>query len=129
MKEEALKVSENKQVIIATYAMAEEALDIKTLTTLIMATPKTDVRQSVGRILRQKHKQALVIDIVDQHDIFQRQWNKRRRYYNKKKYNILCADLENYKKNKWEDISKKKKFKSVALKKDAFLQGKCMIMD
>lgn len=129
MKEEALKASENKQVIIATYAMAEEALDIKTLTTLIMATPKTDVRQAVGRILRQKHKQALVIDIVDQHDIFQRQWNKRRRYYNKKKYNIICADVENYKKNKWEDISKKKKFKSVALKKDAFLQGKCMIMD
>ena len=129
MKEEALKASENKQVIIATYAMAEEALDIKTLTTLIMATPKTDVRQAVGRILRQKHKQALVIDIVDQHDIFQRQWNKRRRYYNKKKYNIICADVENYKKNKWEDISKKKKFKCVALKKDAFLQGKCMIMD
>ena len=119
MKEEALKASENKQVIIATYAMAEEALDIKTLTTLIMATPKTDVRQAVGRILRQKHKQALVIDIVDQHDIFQRQWNKRRRYYNKKKYNIICADVENYKKNKWEDISKKK-FKSVALKKDVF---------
>jgi len=129
MKEEALKASENKQVIIATYAMAEEALDIKTLTTLIMATPKTDVRQAVGRILRQKHKQALVIDIVDQHDIFQRQWNKRRRYYNRKKYNIVCADMENYKKDKWTDISKKKKFKSVALKKDAFLQGKCMIMD
>ena len=129
MKEDALKASEKKQVIIATYAMAEEALDIKTLTTLIMATPKTDVRQAVGRILRQKHKQALVIDIVDQHDIFQRQWNKRRRYYNRKKYNIVCADMENYKKDEWKDISKKKKFKSVALKKDTFLQGKCMIMD
>ena len=128
MKEEALKQSEKKQVIIATYAMAEEALDIKTLTTLIMATPKTDVRQAVGRILRQKHKQALVIDIVDQHDIFQRQWTKRRRYYNRKQYKIVCADMVNYKKNKWEDISKKKKFKSVALK-DEFLQGKCMIMD
>ena len=32
--------------------MAEEGLDIKTLTTLIMATPKVDVTQSVGRILR-----------------------------------------------------------------------------
>jgi len=37
--------------------------------------------------------------------------------------------MENYKKDEWKDISKKKKFKSVALKKDAFLQGKCMIMD
>ena len=93
-----------------------------------MATPKTDVRQAVGRILRQKHKQALVIDIVDQHEIFQKQWLKRRRYYNKKQYKIVCADMIGYKKNKWEDISKKKKFKSVALK-DEFLQGKCMIMD
>ena len=47
---------------------------------------------------------------------------------NKKQYKIVCADMICYKKNKWEDISKKKKFKSVALK-DEFLQGKCMIMD
>ena len=40
MKEAALKESESKKVIIATYSMASEALDIKTLTTLIMATPK-----------------------------------------------------------------------------------------
>ena len=31
--------------------MAEEALDIKTLAGLILATPKTDVVQAVGRIL------------------------------------------------------------------------------
>jgi NDP-sugar pyrophosphorylase family protein len=47
-------LSESKKVIIATYAMASEGLDIKTLTTLIMASPKTDVCQSVGRILRVK---------------------------------------------------------------------------
>lgn len=88
MKEEQLKESETKKIIIATYAMASEGLDIKTLTTLCMATPKTDVCQSVGRILRSKHKRPLVIDIVDKHDIFQRQFNKRKTYYNKKKYNI-----------------------------------------
>ena len=67
MKEEQLKQSENKKIIVATYAMAEEGLDIKTLTTLIMATPKVDVRQSVGRILRQKHEDIIpkIIDIVD----------------------------------------------------------------
>ena len=88
MKEEQLKESETKKIIIATYAMASEGLDIKTLTTLCMATPKTDVCQSVGRILRSKHKRPLVIDIIDKHDIFQRQFNKRKTYYNKKKYNI-----------------------------------------
>lgn len=97
MKEEQLKESESKKIIIATYAMASEGLDIKTLTTLCMATPKTDVCQSVGRILRSKHKRPLVIDIVDKHDIFQRQFNKRKSYYNKKKYKIQKYDnLTNY---------------------------------
>ena len=36
MKEKDLKISENKQVIIATYSMAAEGLDIKSLNTLII---------------------------------------------------------------------------------------------
>ena len=59
MKKEALKESESKKIIIATYSMAAEALDIKTLTTLVMATPKTDVTQSIGRILHAKHRQPV----------------------------------------------------------------------
>lgn len=88
MKEQQLKISESKKVIIATYAMASEGLDIKTLTTLLMATPKSDVCQSVGRILRSKHKQPVVIDIVDVHDIFKNQYQKRKAYYKKKNYVI-----------------------------------------
>ena len=88
MKEQELKISEGKKVIIATYAMASEGLDIKTLTTLLMATPKSDVCQSVGRILRSKHKQPVVIDVVDVHDIFKNQYQKRKAYYKKKNYVI-----------------------------------------
>ncbi|GAI84958.1 unnamed protein product, partial [marine sediment metagenome] len=101
MKEEQLKESEGKKIIIATYAMASEGLDIKTLTTLIMASPKTDVCQSVGRILRTKHTNPLVIDIIDQHDIFVKQWQKRRKYYIKQKYNIISTDNSKYFENKW----------------------------
>jgi superfamily II DNA or RNA helicase/ribonuclease HI len=97
MKEEALKQSEGKKVIIATYAMASEGLDIKTLTTLIMASPKTDVCQSVGRILRTKHAAPLVIDIVDSHDIFVAQWRKRKAYYIKQKYMIVSVSNNKYK--------------------------------
>ena len=78
MKEEQLKESKTKKVIIGTYAMAEEGLDIKTLTTLIMATPRVDVTQAVGRILRKKQSQAEVYDIVDQHPVFQRHFAKRK---------------------------------------------------
>ena len=92
MKEAELKASETKKVIIATYAMASEGLDIKTLTTLIMATPKTDVCQSVGRILRAKHTTPVVIDIIDAHDLFINQWQKRKAYYKKQNYKIIVTE-------------------------------------
>lgn len=88
MKEDKLKQSESKKIILGTYAMASEGLDIKTLTTLIMATPKSDVCQSVGRILRSKHTSPLVIDIIDPHVIFKNQYKKRCTYYKSKKYTI-----------------------------------------
>ena len=106
MKEAALKQSEGKKVIIATYAMASEGLDIKTLTSLILASPKTDVCQSVGRILRQKHSSPLVIDIIDEHDIFMSQWYKRRKYYKSQNYKILVCDNHEYNDGHSKDVSR-----------------------
>ena len=96
MKEKDLKQSENKTIILATFQMAEEGLDIKTLSTLFLASPKTDIVQAVGRILRIKHEQPLIIDLIDSHDIFQNQFNKRRAYYIKNKYKIQTTDNLNY---------------------------------
>lgn len=89
MKPDDLKESESKKIIVATYAMASEGLDIPTLTTLLFATPKTDITQSVGRILRVKHEKPLVIDIIDNHDIFKQQWSKRKQFYTKNNYKII----------------------------------------
>mgnify|MGYP006091437787 FL=1 len=115
MKQKDLKTSESKRIILATYAMAEEALDIKTLTALIMATPKTDVTQAVGRILREKHENPMVIDIVDQHDVFIKQWKKRKTFYNKCKYKIQEYDGNNVivKEDKQEDNNPLKKGKCL----------------
>ena len=96
MKEKALKESEGKKVVIATYAMAAEALDIKTLTTLIMATPKTDIEQSVGRILRDRHSKPIVVDIIDSHDIFKNQWRKRKTFYRRENYKIIYTNSDRY---------------------------------
>jgi superfamily II DNA or RNA helicase len=110
MKEEKLKESESKQLILGTYAMASEGLDIKTLTTLIMATPKSDVCQSVGRILRSKHSSPLVIDLIDDHIILKNQFKKRSTYYKSKNYNIIkYKDEYDYYKN----IKEEKKEKEV----------------
>ena len=124
MKEKDLKISETKKIIIATYAMASEALDIKTLTTLVMATPKTDVTQSVGRILRTKHIQPLVIDIIDSHDLFQNQWNKRLTYYMKENYQVYHSDSKNY--GNYELLYEPGQKKQIKPKKDP-LKGKCLI--
>jgi superfamily II DNA or RNA helicase len=97
MKQNALQETEQKQIVLATYAMAAEALDIKTLSTLIMVTPKTDITQSIGRILRVKHENPIVVDIVDKHDIFQNQWAQRRRFYKKCNYRIRLIDSQSYK--------------------------------
>lgn len=96
MKQTALQETEQKQIVLATYAMAAEALDIKTLSTLIMVTPKTDITQSVGRILRVKHENPIVVDIVDKHDIFQNQWAQRRRFYKKCNYRIRQISSHDY---------------------------------
>ena len=96
MKPAKLTETETKQIVLATYAMAAEALDIKTLATLIMVTPKTDIIQSVGRILRVKHESPIIVDIVDQHDSFQNQWAQRRRFYKKCNYRIRQISSTDY---------------------------------
>ena len=94
MKEEHLKESESKRIILGTYAMASEGLDIKTLTTLYLATPKTDVCQSVGRILRSKDHKPVVVDFIDETGVFENQYQKRKKYYLSKGY--LIEEYENY---------------------------------
>jgi len=90
MKEAALKLSESKQVVLATFAMASEGLDIKSLSTLFMVTPMTKIEQSVGRILRQKHDfNPVVVDIIDTHANFQRQWLKRKAFFKSQNYKII----------------------------------------
>jgi superfamily II DNA or RNA helicase len=96
MKEHVLKETESKQIVLATYAMAAEALDIKTLSTLVMVTPKTDIEQSVGRILRTRHENPIVVDIIDKHDTFQNQWRKRKTFYRKCNYRIIVTDSLKY---------------------------------
>jgi superfamily II DNA or RNA helicase len=96
MKQCDLQETETKQIVIATYAMAAEALDIKTLSTLIMVTPKTDIVQSVGRILRVKHNNPIIVDIVDTHSIFQNQWTQRMQYYKKCNYRIRQISSSQY---------------------------------
>ena len=82
------QLAETKQVLLTTYSMSREALDIPALDTLIMASPAGDVEQIIGRILR-KHPEKqtpLVLDIIDPYSIFDCMRWKRRAYYVRQNY-------------------------------------------
>lgn len=97
MKRAALAESETKRVMLATYPYASEGMDVPDLDTLILASPKSDVQQSVGRILRLKacdrDRLPMVIDIVDRFAMFERQSLKRAKFYKAHKYTIVKDDL------------------------------------
>jgi len=93
MKEEIRESgAQTSRVLLASYSMASEAMNIKTLNTVILASPRTNVEQSTGRILRtrisERIVQPLILDIVDPHDPLCNQWKHRESYYKKCKYNI-----------------------------------------
>ena len=152
MKPDQLKETEGKNIVLATYAMAAEALDIKSLSILMLATPKTDIVQSVGRILRMKHERPIVVDIVDCHDIFQNQWARRKTYYRKCNYRIRSINSVEYqgfelnweKDTTWRRVFEPKKNKDVVAlaatseqvtddsepeTPTTIFKGKCMIAD
>jgi hypothetical protein len=80
------------RILLASYAMASEAMNIKTLNSVILASPRKNVEQSTGRILRIRPEHRVVppviVDIVDEHSMYQGQWRKRLAYYKRCHYKI-----------------------------------------
>ena len=74
--------------------MAEEGLDIDGLNTLVLASPKKDIIQAIGRIMRKPIEEGdinpLVIDICDMMSCFEMWRDKRNAYYKSKKYNVMA---------------------------------------
>jgi len=80
------------KVLFASYSMASEAMNIKSLNAVILASPRSSIEQSTGRILRtrisERVVQPMIVDIIDPHETIMSQWNRRKAYYNKCSYNI-----------------------------------------
>ncbi len=97
MKQADLDKSAESQIILATYAMAAEGLNIPTLNSVLLATPKSNVEQSIGRVLRQRPEERvlapLILDVLDTN--FQEcygQYNKRKKTYKAADYKIRWSD-------------------------------------
>ena len=92
---ESLEKSSKCDILFASYQLVSEGTDIPTLNTLIMTTPKKQIQQVVGRILRSKTKfTPLILDIVDSSfSVYKNQSFYRNRYYRKCNYSIENIDI------------------------------------
>ena len=94
MKQKDLDKSEEKSVILGTYPMSSEGLDIPSLDAVIFTTPKSSIEQSIGRITRKNHaKTPVAYDIVDNFCLFPRQFDKRLRVYKKLEYDVYEQEI------------------------------------
>jgi hypothetical protein len=50
----------------------------------------------VGRILREKHNNPIIVDIIDSHEPFKNQWKKRKAFYKKENYQIIQISSNKY---------------------------------
>ena len=90
-KQAALEDAATQPVILGTFHMASEGMDVPCLNAVILATPKSDVKQSIGRILRKRDHPVppLIIDIVDERlPCFKRQYYVRSRLYKKSGFQL-----------------------------------------
>jgi len=86
----------NHNIILATYNAMSMAVDIPAIDTLILATPQTDVRQIIGRILREDSNKRfpVVFDILDTASTHMNgSFNLRLRYYKSKKMKIKFINI------------------------------------
>lgn len=129
MTPKELRSSQGKDIILGTFSMASEGMDIPKLNTIVLASPKSDVVQSVGRILREKADKRkfhpLVLDIKDTHPnlgFFQKQCDKRVSYYKQQNHQISLITMDGH-------ISKIEKSKRGRKPKKEVFEMDCLLSD
>jgi superfamily II DNA or RNA helicase len=95
MSNEELEESNKCDVIIGTYQSISEGYDNSSLDTVVLCTSKSDIIQSIGRILRKKNKNhPLIIDICDE-NLRVGQIRTRKKFYKSQKFIITEEKKEN----------------------------------
>ena len=118
----------NAQILLGSYGMASEGLDIPSLNTLILTTPRSKIEQSAGRIVRKIGKvQPLIVDIIDQLPCFVNQGVQRKRLYRKLEYNITLHDVEDNKIVEVKEDNKKPRKKKETSTINDILDGDSFI--
>jgi superfamily II DNA or RNA helicase len=128
---EAVRETAGKEarVLLASYAMASEAMNIKSLNTVILASPRKKIEQSVGRILRERPSERklapMIIDIIDSHGVYQGQWRKRRAFYKSCGYQIQFEKYDDKDQEDQEESSDE----GSETNEESKPQNECLILD
>lgn len=93
-KKGELDKAKAKPVIFATYGMMAEGTDIPWLDCCVLATPRSNIKQPVGRILREypDKPRPVILDFVDNDSPLYRGWARRRESI----YMELGAEIKRY---------------------------------
>ena len=80
MKKSEREKAKTKPVIFATYGMMAEGTDIPWLDCVVLATPRSNIKQPVGRVLREypDKPKPVVLDFVDADSPLYAGWARRR---------------------------------------------------
>ena len=82
MRRADLEAAAGARVVVATFCLAAEGLDIPALDTLVLATPKKNVVQACGRIMRGAVTgEPLILDVQDAWPCLQGQTRARLEFY------------------------------------------------
>jgi superfamily II DNA or RNA helicase len=76
------------RIIVSTFNYVSEGFDVPRLDCVVFATPASNLKQSVGRVLRRRDHSPLIVDICDAWGVLNAQTRKRRSYYQGQKYMI-----------------------------------------
>lgn len=83
----------DRKIILGTYGSAGLGIDIPRLNALVFATPRVDIEQAVGRLLRKSEddpRSPIVIDITDVTSNYMIGWSKaRHKFYKTISKNII----------------------------------------
>lgn len=90
-QKELLQSNALKRVVLATYGMCSEGTDYPHWDTLVMATPRVNIKQPLGRILRKKEgkRTPVCLDLLDEGSVFKAFYFKRLKQYYEVKAEIV----------------------------------------
>jgi hypothetical protein len=88
--EEVFESDENIQILLGTYGICGEGFDWPGLNAVLMATPRNDIRQAVGRVLGERvgALRPLIVDIRNTMGIFYNQGRERVKFYRESGFDV-----------------------------------------